>query len=203
MLLWSKLSDYLKPQKHFFTVLLAICFLGFLAGCFYSNLISDTDFSNAGIQAEEFIKQAKENGLSFQLMLSEELSPALFIAAFSLFLPGLIPIVFLIFKWGFSTGFFMTFLVRYFSMKGFFLSGFFLITNLCIFLPALLILSIKSIKTNVFLLTAVLSRITHKTTIWEEILGLTVATLVAILLIAFGTAIKTLLLPSLCSYLFL
>ncbi len=203
MLLWGKLSDYFKAQKHFYLGLLAVCFLGFLAGCFYSNLISDTDFANAGIQAEEFIRQAKEHELSFHLIVSEELSPVLFIAAFSMFLPGFLPILFLVFKWGYSASFFMTFLVRYFSMKGFFLGGFFLLTNLFIFLPAMMIVSVKSIKTNCFFLASVSGRATRNFSVWGELSGLAVTTLAAILLIAVGTAIKILLLPPLCNYLFL
>ncbi len=203
MLLWGKLSDYIKTQKYSYLGILAICLLGFLAGCFYSNLISDTDFTDAGVRAEEFIRQAKENELSFHLMISEELSPALFIAAFSLFLPGLIPILFLIFKWGYSAGFFMTFLVRYFSTKGFFLGGFFLLMNLFIFLPAILVISVKSIKTNCFFLASVSGHPVRNTTVFGELSGLAVTTLVAILLISVGTAVKILLLPSLCNYLFL
>ena len=65
-------------------------------------------------KAEEFIKIAKENELDFRLMLCEELSSYLLIALFSLFLPGFLFTIFLVFKWGFSTGFCLTFLVKYF-----------------------------------------------------------------------------------------
>ena len=203
MLLSGKISAHFKSQKRVYILLLATCLLGFLIGCFYSNLISNADFTDAGSRAEEFIKQAKEHELNFQLMLSEELSVYLFIALFSLFLFGVIPTVFLVFKWGFSAGFFMTFLVRYFSMKGFFLGGLFLIMNLIFFLPALLLLSAKSVKTNGFLLTSVFNRNSHGSTLAEELLGLAVVTFGAVLLVSLGVFFKILLLPPLCGYLFL
>ncbi len=203
LFLFRKISSHIQEHKFSYLVLLILVSLGFLAGCFYANLISDAEFTQAELQAEQFIREAKTNELSFRLMLSEELSPFLFIALFSLFLPGLFPIVFLLFKWGFSSGFILTFLVKCFVLKGFFLGGLFLFFHLVFFLPVLLLLSRQSIKLNRFILTAVFQRASHKHTVTEELLALAIATLSASVCVILGVTLKFLVLPALCNYLFL
>ncbi len=203
MFLFRRISSHIQKHKFSYLLLLILVSLGFLAGCFYANLISETEFSQAEIQAEQFIKEAKSKELSFRLMLSEEMSPFLFIAVFSLFLPGIFPIVFLLFKWGFSSGFFLTFLVKCFVMKGFFLGGVFLFFNLMFFLPVLLFLSKQSLKTNRFILTAVFKRASYHQSITQELLGLAAAALISLIFVTLGVSLKFLVLPPLCNYLFL
>ena len=203
MFLFRKISCHVKERKMIYLFLITFVFIGFLCGCFYTNLVSEAEFSDAGVQAEEFIKGAKENELSFRLMLSEELSSYLLIALFSLFLPGFLPTIFLVFKRGFSTGFFLTFLVKYFSAKGFLLSGMFLLCNLLFFLPALLMLTNQSLSVNRFLITSALHKFAAKQTLFSELLGMTITTVGSILSVTVGVSLKFLLLSPLCHYLFL
>lgn len=203
MFLFRKLSCHFRKHKLSYLILLILVLLGFLAGCFYANLISESEFTQAGKAAEQFISEAKANELSFRLMLSEELSPFLFIAFFSLFLAGILPSVFLLFKWGFSSGFFLTFLVKCFFLKGFFLGGFFLFLNLLFFLPSLLFLTNQSIRLNRFIMACVSHQVSTKRTITEELIGMSAVTLIAILGVSTGVFLKFLLLSPLCNYLFL
>jgi len=199
---FRKIAYHFKEHKFSYSLLLILIVLGFLVGCFYTNFLSESDFFSAGIQAEEFIKQAKEHELSFRLMLSEELSTYLLIALFSLFLPGFIPTIFLVFKWGFSSGFFLTFLIKYFAMKGFFLGGLFLITNLMFFLPALMILARKSLSVNKYLLASALQHHSSKTSLPQELLTTSVITLATSFMVAIGVSLKFTLLSPLSNYLF-
>lgn len=203
MFLFGKISGHIRSRKGAYLLLLILISLGFLAGCFYANLITATEFGEAQAQAEQFIKEAKLNELSFRLILSEELSSFLFICFFALFLPGFIPIIFLLFKWGFSSGFFLTFLVKSFFLKGFFLGGFFLFVTLIFFLPALLFLALQCLRVNRLILHCVFQRTSPRQTVSDELLGLAVATLLALILVTLGATLKCFVLPSLCNYLFL
>lgn len=203
MFLFQKIFCHIKEQKLFYIFLLILLLIGFLSGCFYTNLISDADFYEAGVQAEEFIKQAKENELSFHLMLTEELSSYLLIALFSLFLFGGFPIVFLVFKHGFSTGFFLTFLVKCFSMKGFFLGGTFLFFEFLCFLPPLLWLTHQSLSVNRFLISSVLHKSSSHSTLPSELIAIAIALLVTVITVALGVSFKVFILPPLTNYLFL
>lgn len=203
MFLLHKISCHIKEHKFSYLLLLSVTFVGFLSGCFYCNLISDSELQDAGMQAEEFIKIAKENELDFRLMLSEELSSYLLIALFSLFLPGFLFTIFLVFKWGFSTGFFLTFLVKYFAVKGFFLSGVFLLLHLVFFLPTLLATANQSLSVNRFLIAASLRGAPAKKSLLSELLVMAIFTLVALLTVMLGVALKVTVLTPLCNYLFL
>ncbi len=203
MFLFRKIYCHLKEQRFLYLLLLAVIFAGFLTGCFYANLISSADFSIAEEQAEQFIKEAKASELSFQLMLFEELFPYLCIALCSLFLFGFLPTGFLVFKWGFTSGFFLTFLVKCFSVKGFFLGGFFLLPTLLLFLPTLVVLSTKSLAVNRFLWGCALHRPPARQNLWEELTGIVLVTLGTLLSVSVGVFVKFILLPPLANYLFL
>lgn len=155
------------------------------------------------MQAEEFIKIAKENELDFRLMLCEELSSYLLIALFSLFLPGFLFTIFLVFKWGFSTGFFLTFLVKYFAVKGFFLSGLFLFLQLVFLLPALLATANQSLSVNRFLIASSLRGAPAKNSLISELLVMAIITLAVILFVMLAVGLKLTILPPFCNYLFL
>ena len=203
MFQFRKISCHLIKHKLSYILLLILIIIGFISGCFYTNFLSDGEFLDAGIQAEEFIKRAKEHELNLNLMLSEELSTYLLIALCSLFLPGFIPTVFLVFKWGFSSGFFLTFLIKYFAMKGFFLGGLFLLTNLLFFLFSLLLIANKSLSLNRYLLCAALHRAPSKQNLSEELITMTIITLIAVGMVTLGVFLKFLLLSPLSNYLFL
>ncbi|MBR5240169.1 MAG: hypothetical protein IKW04_06315 [Clostridia bacterium] len=203
MFLLHKISCHIKEHKFSYLLLLCIIFVGFLSGCFYCNLISDTELRDAGMQAEEFIKIAKENELDFRLMLCEELSSYLLIALFSLFLPGFLFTIFLVFKWGFSTGFFLTFLVKYFAVKGFFLSGLFLFLQLVFLLPALLATANQSLSVNRFLIASSLRGAPAKNSLISELLVMAIITLAVILFVMLAVGLKLTILPPFCNYLFL
>ena len=203
MFLFRKIYCHFKEQRFLYLLLSAIVFVGFLAGCFYANLISSADFLQAEEQAEQFIKNAKAGELSFQLMLLEELSPYLCIVLCSLFLFGFLPMGFLVFKWGFSSGFFLTFLVKCFFVKGFFLGGFFLFPTLLLFLPSLAVLSAKSLEVNRFLLGCALHRTPSGQNLWEHLIGIALVSLGTLFIVFAGVLVKFLLLPPLTNYLFL
>ena len=203
MFLFRKISGHTRERKGSYLILLILVCLGFIAGCFYANLISATEFTDAQSQAEQFIKEAKSHELSFRLILSEEASSFLFICFFALFLPGFIPIVFLVFKWGFSSGFFLTFLVKCFFLKGFFLGGFFLLVTLLFLLPALLFLATQCLRVNRLFLSCVFSRSSLRQTMLDELLGLAILAMLALSFVTLGATVKYFILPPLCNYLFL
>ena len=192
MHLFRKLTYHFKDNKASYLLLAFLIFLGFFAGCFYANLVSDTEFSVGHQQAKLFIESAKTNSLSFYLMLIEELSPYLLMAFFSLVLFGFLPTVFFVFKWGFSQGFFLTFLVK-----------FFLIISLIFLLVPLLVIAKKSLAFSFFLFSSVLHKSSLKRTLSQELVGMSVVVLAAGIFVTLGVFIKFLLLPPLLGYLFL
>ena len=203
MLLFQKLTYRLTEQKLSCFLLLILIFIGFLSGCFCIHLISDTEFFNAGVQAEEFIRAAKNKELNFYLIFQEEFSPYLLIGLCSLFLPGFIFVCFLVFKWGFSLGFFLTFLVKYFFLKGFFLGGVFLLLNLIFFFAPLIFLANQSLSLNHYLIRCALRKTPSKQTLVSEFFYTAIATLLAALAVMLGVASEVWLLTPLCNYLFL
>lgn len=203
MLWFRKLTCHFKEKKLSYLILALLVFLGFFAGCFYANLVSEAEFSKGYQQANLFIEEAKNNSLSFYLMLTEELSSLLLIAFFSLVLFGFLPVVFLIFKWGFSLGFFLTFLVKCFALKGFLMGGMFLLVSLIFFLPPLLVLAGKSLSFSLFLFSSAMQKAPFGKSLSRELLGMGIMTLATGTAVALGVFVKFLLLPPLLGYLFL
>ena len=203
MFQFGKLRNHLIQQKFVYLIILSLFILGFFIGGFYANLPETGDFKDALTQAEQFILASKSSNLDFKLLFSEDITPYLFIFASSLFLFGLPVMVFFVFKTGFSSGFFLTFLIKAFGLKGFFLGGVFLLIQIVCSLPALLIVTCRSYYTNRFLLCAVTHQLSLKQSLKTELLLLTTSFLLGCLLMLLGVTAKTFLLPPICNYLFL
>lgn len=203
MLQLGKIRNHIVKYRNYCLAILALFLLGFFIGCFYANLCGETDFETGLQSASLFIEAAKKSELDYQLLLFEESLPYLLIAGSALCLFGIPVITFLVFKTGFSVGFFLTFLVKGLALKGFFLGAVFLLVQVLFFLPALLVIAIQSFRTNLFLLFACTHRLSPKQSLKNELLFLAVALFSGVLLLFLGVGIKYLSLPPLCNYLFL
>ena len=203
MFQFGKLKNHLIQQRFCYLIMIALFIGGFFIGCFYANLSGEEGFKTALSSAEQFIHTAKKSELDYGLLFSEEISPYALILLSSLCLFGLPVMVFFVFKVGFSSGFFLTFLVKGFSLKGFFLGGIFLGVQLLFLLPALLVIGCGGYRMNLFLLSSVTHRLSPKRSLRNELLLLTVTFLFGAFWVLLGVSVKYLLLPPLCNYLFL
>ena len=202
MLQCGTLKQHLTQYKFLYLGIFCLFFLGFLIGGFYANTVSYADFETAKSSADLFISSAKTHHLDYRLILWEDLTPYLWMFLSGMVLLGFPGILYFLFQRGFSTGFFLSFLVKAFSMKGLFLASFFLICELFFFLPALLLLTAGATRMNVFLIRSTLSSCRSKQTLKSELFYYLVIFLTGLTLVATGGVTKYFLLPSLCSYLF-
>ncbi len=202
MLPFGNITTHIHRHRLLYLMILLLFLAGFLVGCFYSNLISPEEFKIAADDADQFIQAAKKNTLSYPLMLWEELIPYSIIFFMGTALVGGAVSFFFIFKNGFSAGFFLSFLIKAFLMKGFFLGMFFLFCQILFFVPALCVVSAQSLKTNHFLLTASLHRLSPKRELKTELFFLFASALAGGIFVSVGVAVKYFILPGLCGYLF-
>ncbi|MBO5408640.1 MAG: stage II sporulation protein M [Clostridia bacterium] len=203
MFQFGKLRNHFTRQKFCYLLILILFIFGFFIGGFYANLSQPQDFSEALSTAEQFISSSKNANLNFKLLFSEEITPYLLILLSSLCIFGLPIMVFFIFKTGFSSGFFLAFLIKGFGLKGFFLGGLFLFVQVLFLLPALLIISARCWYTHQFLLCAITHRLSPKQSLKNELLLLSASFLLGCILVLLGVTIKAFLLPHICNYLFL
>ncbi len=199
----GKLRNHLTNQKICYLIILALFILGFFIGGFYANLAEQDAFSEALNLANRFIESSKQSTPDIRLLFSEEITPYLFIFLSSLWLAGLPVMIFFVFKSGFSFGFFLTFLIKAFGLKGFFLGGLFLLIQIVCLLPALLVVSCRCYYTNRFLLCAITHRLSPKQSVKTELLLLISAFMLGSLMVLLAVTLKAFLLPILCRYLFL
>lgn len=193
---------HLLQQKFYYLGIFLLFFTGFLIGSFYSNTVSQTDFELSKQTAENFISSAKTNALDYRLIFWEDFSPCLIISLSGLILFGFAGTVFFLFKAGFSAGFFLSFLMKAFSMKGFFLGSLFLWCQLLFLLPAITAISLCSFRINLFFLHCTLHRAPAKQSLKSELFLHITALLICGILVACSALIKCWLLPPLCRYLF-
>lgn len=198
MLQFSRIKRHLLQNKFGYIIVFILFFLGFLIGCIYSNAVTGEEWEASVKIAENFIQTAKNTALDWKLLFSETIRPLLFIFILSFFLFGLPLMLFLIFKCGFSLGFFLAFLCKAFSVKGFFLGSFFLMNYLLFVLPFFLILSYRALRMNWFFLGTFSGRKHWK----SEIFSLVTVFVVGSVLLAVGVLVKFWLLPFICGYLF-
>lgn len=202
MLQPGTIHKHLLQYRFYYLGIFVLYVSGFLIGSFYSNMVSQTDFALSVQTAEDFIRSAKENTLNYRLMLREDISPCLAIFGSGLVLFGFFGSLFFLFKAGFSAGFFLAFLVKSFSLKGFFLGSLFLSCQLLFSLPALAIITIRALRINLFLLEASLHRASVKQSLKSELFLHVTAILVSGMIVMLGVLMKYWLLPPLCRYLF-
>ncbi len=202
MLQLGTLKRHLLQQKLYYLGIFLLFIIGFLIGSFYSNTVSQTDFELSTQAAENFIASAKNNALEYRLIFWEDLSPCLTVFFSGLVLFGFVGTLFFLFKAGFSAGFFLSFLMKAFSIKGFFLGSLFLCCQLLFCLPALIAISFRSFHINLFFLNCTLHRAPAKQSLKSELFLQITALLVCSVLVACSALIKCWLLPPLCRYLF-
>lgn len=202
MLQFVKLKHHIFQYKFYYLTVFLLFLAGFLIGGFYSNMVSATDFNTAKETADVFIASAKNHDLDYRLILWEDFAPYLWIFFCGIFLFGFSGTFFFSFKNGFSTGFFLSFLIKAFSMKGFFLSGFFLFCELLFFLPALLLVSVRSLRMSFLITGSTLHTYPTKHNIKAELFLYLVCFFTGTLLSATGSMVKFFLLSPFCNYLF-
>ncbi len=202
MLQLGTLKQHFIQYKFLYLGIFVLFFIGFFIGGFYANTVSYTDFETAKSSAELFISSAKSHSLDYRLILWEDLTPYLWMFLFGIVLLGFPGILYFLFQRGFSTGFFLSFLIKAFSMKGLFLAGFFLICELLFFLPALLLLTAGATRINLFLLRSTMHTYRLKQNLKSELFYYLFTFLLSISLVAIGGITKHFFLPPFCRYLF-
>lgn len=199
---FGNLKHHFFQYKFYYLIIFVLFLAGFLVGGFYSNLVSSSDFNTAKETADAFILSAKNRELNYQLILWEDFPPYLWIFFCGFFLFGFSGTLFFSFKNGFSTGFFLSFLIKAFSLKGFFLSGFFLFCELLFFLPALLFVSVRSLRISSLITSSTLRPCSLKHNIKAELFWYLVCFAASALLSVTGSMVKFFLVSPLCNYLF-
>lgn len=196
------IKSFFQKNKFRYLALFILLMAGFIVGSVYSNAIGAEEFSDSVASAQAFIKASKERSLSFDALIAEEANPVLLILVSGLFLFGFVPALFFVFKSGFSTGFFLSFLVKAFSLKGFFLGCFFLLSDFIFLFPAIMISAYRALRINCFVLGALKSRHPSRTGFKGELVALVGTACAAILLTLAEATVKFFLLPALTGYLF-
>lgn len=202
MLQLGTLKQHFMQYKFLYLFIFILFFIGFLIGGFYANTVSYADFEVAKSNADLFISSAKRSSLDYRLILWEDLTPYLWLFLCGLVLLGFPGILYFLFQRGFSTGFFLSFLIKAFSMKGLFLACFFLVCEVLFFLPALILLTAGATRINLFSLRSTLHTYRMKQSLKSELLYYLFAFLFSVSLVALGGITKYFFLPPLCSYLF-
>jgi uncharacterized membrane protein SpoIIM required for sporulation len=118
------------------------------------------------------------------------------------FLLGIPVILFLVFKSGYSLGFFVSFLIKGFFMKGFFLGLYLLLFNLFFVIPVIVIISTNSIEINKYVINAITKKYTQSRSYKSYIIVFIVIVIICIFYMTLGAYVKTLLLPKITNYLF-
>lgn len=196
------IKHHLLQYKFYYLGIFVLFLSGFLVGAFYSNGVSQEEFAIARETAEAFIESSKKSTPEFGLIFGEDFAPCLTLSFTGLILFGGIGTVYFLFRTGFSAGFFLSFLIKAFQMKGFFLSSLYLCCQLLFLLPAITVISFRALHLNLFFLSCTLRRASPRQSLKSELFLLFAALLAGSVAVALSTLTKCWLLPPLCRYLF-
>lgn len=202
MLQPGNIKKYFLDHRLLYLSVIFILFAGFFTGGIWIRNITEAEFLESITASEDFIQSAKQQETNYLLMLSEGVRPYWLLLAASLFLAGLPFVVFFLFQAGFSSGFFLTFLVKAFGMKGLLLSCIFLFLEIVFFLPALALLGGQCLLMSRYIAASATHHATG-TKSFKSVAAALVCTFgLCILWAAAGISIKYCLLPPVCRYLF-
>jgi hypothetical protein len=177
---------------------------GFAVGAMYSNFINDASFSETSESLRVFIENlaAGGNSLRFQDLFAADFTPSAEAFFMGFFLIGIPATLFFVFKAGFSLGFFVTFLIKAFSMKGFFMGMYFLFYNLILFLPILSVIAVNSININRYIIGCVSKKYTMQRNFGPTAAAYIIVFAVCALIAVLSVNLKIVLLPRIARYLF-
>ena len=204
MLQITNIKNYIKNNKFIFFGVITLYFLGFLIGSVYSNFIDDTAFLSSYDTTKDFLKSLmiSEQALNLKELIVSEITPACMIAICGIMLLGLPVVLYLIFKSGFSLGFYITFLIKAFSLKGLYLGMFYLFLNLIVVLPAITLISANSIEFNLYILACVNKKYAVQRNFAVSVVIYVFILILCLLLLALSANLKFGLLPAVVKFLF-
>lgn len=192
-------KKYLKENRQVYFLSSIIIFLGFLAGAFYSNSVSQENYISYSEVLKTYVSGAR-NSINLIGDTSQDIKNILLIFFWSFFLFGKPFSAFFAFKSGFSIGFFISFFVKVYSFKGF-ITGMAILLNYVLFLALpLIILTAWSFNINKAITNAVFSSV--KTNIKTFIVSYLAVFLFSLLMTFFGNIVNTLLIPKIMATLF-
>lgn len=153
---FSGTKNHLRENRQVYLFVSLIIFAGFLAGAFYSNMISRENYTSYSETLKTYVNGASKN-ISLTEDTSSDIKNLILIFFWSFFLFGKPFSGFFAFKSGFSIGFFISFFVKVYSLKGF-LTGMAVLFDYVVFLAVpLIILTAWSFKVNTCITNAVFS----------------------------------------------
>lgn len=157
--IFSIKSHFDKTKQAWLTAILII-FIGFVFGAFYSNAVTEKNFADYKTFLDEWTKNAP---LSFDSPMTSvfsvsDITTLLLVFLWSFFLFGKPASGFFSFKSGFSLGFFVSFLIKVFGMKGF-AAGMYILFNYLVFtVPCLAAVTAQSFVLNSCITSAVFGK---------------------------------------------
>ena len=200
----SIIKNYIKDNRALFFGIIILYFIGFIVGGIYSNFIDEAVFLSSLDNTGEFFKSLMVSGDAVNLreLIIADAAPILIIAACGIFLAGFPLILFLIFRSGFSLGFYICFLIKAFSLKGFYLGMFYLFLNLLLVLPALTVISANATDINLYMLAVINKKYAAQRNFSVSAASCVFVLILCLLLIVFSANLKALLLPLIVKFLF-
>lgn len=156
MVSFFNVKKYFRENRQVYFIAIVIVFVGFLAGAFYSNTITDNDFESYSNILAKYIKNVN-NQVGIKDTYSDTVN-IIMIFFWSFFLFGKPFSCFFAFKSGFSIGFYITFFVKVYKFKGF-LAGLSVLFNYLFFsfVPVILVTT-YSLNTNMYITESVYAK---------------------------------------------
>lgn len=192
-------KNYLKVNRQVFLFAVFIILAGFVAGAVYSNLVTYDSFKSYSGMLDSYIKNAG-SAVEFNDS-SSDITNLILIFFWSFFLFGKPLSAFFAFKSGFSLGFYISFLVKVYSVRGFVI-GLYVLFMYVIFtaVPAV-ILTARSFTVNGCITTAVFGK-NAKSDIRKAFFPYLMLLFIALLLTMSANFINTLIIPKIFKALF-
>ena len=196
---FSGTKNYLKENRQVYLLVSLIIFAGFVAGAFYSNSISSASYASYSEVLRTYVSGAESDANLFP-DTSSDIKNLIQIFFWSFFLFGKPFSGFFAFKSGFSLGFFISFFVKVYSIKGF-LTGMAILFDYVVFMAfPLIILTAWSFNVNTNITKAVFASSKNETK--RLLFPYFMIFLFSILMTLIGNYINVLLIPKIMNALF-
>ena len=200
----TNIKDYIKNNRFIYFGVLILYTLGFIIGGVYSNFISDSTFIQSLESTKEFFKgvMISQDAINLRELIIGDITPFVVVSLCGILLAGLPFTLYFVFKSGFSLGFYISFLINAFSLKGFYLGMFYLVMNLAIVLPALTTIAVSSLDLNLYILASVNKNRPAQRSFAGLIVAYAFMVIAGLVLTVLSTNLKALLLPDIIKFLF-
>lgn len=196
---FSNAKNYIREKRQVYFLSAVIIFIGFLSGAFYSNALSQETFGKYAEILSGYVKNGQTE-LFGGFNLSSDVKNLLLIFFWSFFLFGKPFSGFFAFKSGFSVGFYISFFVKVYSLKGFFTGMCVLFLYVIFALLPLAALTALSFEINSEITASTFGH--SKSKIKETLPRYLLVFLLALLSVLLGNHIASLILPKIIAALF-